>query len=126
MGDLRGEKQRRVMQVTPERVAAVYDCLRHFPPFCSWKLPPADEIELHISLQEDAFAVYHRKGAQHGITVSMTLVKNWQTLVESVAHEMIHLHQARAGTETRAEHNREWHRLAKTVCDSFVWKREGF
>lgn len=114
------------MHVTPDRVAAVYDCLRHFPPFCNWKLPSSEDIELHVSLQEDAFAVYHRSGEQHGITISMTLVKNWQTLVESVAHEMVHLHQARAGTETRAEHNREWRRLAKTVCDSFGWNKDNF
>jgi predicted SprT family Zn-dependent metalloprotease len=56
----------------------------------------------------------------------MMLVKDWQTLVETVAHEMIHLHQARAGTETRAEHNREWHRLADTVCKRFGWQRDKF
>ena len=112
--------------ITPEQVAAVYECLRAFPPFSKWKLPPADEVELHIGLQEDAFAHYHRDDGRHAMTISMLLVKDWQTLVETVAHEMIHLHQARAGTETRAEHNREWHRLADTVCKRFGWQRDKF
>ncbi len=114
------------MSPTPEQVAAVYDCLRAFPPFAGWRLPPSDEIEIHIGVQEDAYAIYHRTGDQHGITVSMLLVTDWSTLVETVAHEMVHLHQARAGTETRAEHNREWRRLAAKVCASFGWNVERF
>lgn len=114
------------LAITPQQVAAVYDCLREFPPISTWRLPSSDEIEINIGVQQDAFAHYHRRGDQHGITVSMLLVDDWQTLSETVAHEMIHLHQARAGTETRAEHNREWHRLAAKVCEAFGWQLKGF
>jgi len=114
------------LDITPAQVAAVYDCLREFPPFSKWRLPPSDEIEMHIGVQQDAYAHYHRQGSQHGIEVSMLLVTDWDTLVETVAHEMVHLHQARAGTETRAEHNREWHRLAAIVCRRFGWAKDQF
>lgn len=114
------------LHVTPQRVAAVYDCLREFPPFCRWNLPVSDEVEFHVGTQKDAFAIYHRLGDQHALTISMRLVRDWPTLVETTAHEMIHLYQARAGTETRVEHNREWHRLAAQVCDAFGWRKETF
>jgi len=114
------------LQITPERIAAIYDCLRAFPPFCRWRLPPSDEIEIRIGVQQDAFAHYHRERGEHAFEVSMLLVRDFDTLVQTVAHEMIHLHQARAGTETKAEHNREWHRLAAIVCRRFGWTTEGF
>lgn len=114
------------MHLTPERVAAVYDCLRAFRPFSRWNLPESDEIEFRVGVQEDAFAHYWRENGQHAFEVSMLLVKDWQMLVETVAHEMIHLHQALRKTETKAEHNREWHRFADQVCAAFKFDRDKF
>ena len=52
------------------------------------------------------------------------MATDWQTLVETMAHEMIHLHQCRAGRAV--DHDAEWQRLATRVCREFGWKREGF
>lgn len=111
------------MHLTPARLAAVYDCLRAFPPFESWRLPESDEVEFSVGVRVEEFGWYAMRNGQHTIEVSGVLVNDWQTLVETVAHEMVHLHQARSGP---VDHDCEWRRLAGRVCRTFGWKLEGF
>lgn len=111
------------MHLTPARLAAVYDCLREFPPFSSWKVPDSDAVEFRVSMRVDRFGLYELRDDQHTIEISAMLVIDWQTLVETMAHEMVHLHQGRTGP---VDHNAEWHRMATRVCRAFGFKREGF
>jgi hypothetical protein len=112
------------MQLTPSKLAAVYDCLRAFPPFRGWKLPESDEVAFGISLSPDTYGTYDLCRGQPRIEISVLMVSDFQSLVETMAHEMIHLHQCRAGRAV--DHDAEWQRLATRVCREFGWKREGF
>ena len=111
------------MHLTPARLAAVYDCLRAFPPFQGWRLPEADAVEFRVSLRVDEFGRYELRGEQHCIEISGVLTIDWQSLVETMAHEMVHLHQARSGP---VDHDAQWQRMATSVCRAFGWRREGF
>jgi len=113
------------LPITPERCAAIYDALRAFPPYSGWALPESDAIEFHVSKRTDIYGQYHY-GADHAITVSSSLVGHWGTLTETIAHEMIHLHQSIRNTQGRAEHNREWTRLARQVCRMFGFDERRF
>lgn len=62
----------------------------------------------------------------HCLDISVKRNGHWNTLGVTMAHEMIHLHQARAKTETRGEHNAEFHRIAKLVCRRFGWDEKQF
>lgn len=111
------------MHLTPARLAAVYECLRAFPPFAGWRLPDADDVEFRVSVRVDEFGRYELRGEQHCIEVSAMLTTDWQSLVETMAHEMVHLHQGRSGP---VDHDAQWQRMATRVCRSFGFKREGF
>jgi len=104
--------------ITPESIAALYDALRQFPPFKAWNLPESDAIEFHVIRTRKVYGTYHY-GDDHAITVSESVVGFWDTLTQTVAHEMIHLHQSIRGTQSKAEHNTEFRRLAVQVCDAF-------
>lgn len=43
-----------------------------------------------------------------------------------MAHEMIHLHQHLRKTETRAQHNAEFKRLAAQVCAQHIFDPKSF
>lgn len=114
------------LAVTPEHVAAVYDCLRAFEPFRSMRLPAADEVEFHVRQRRDIHAEYVFVGDAHSITVSSKLIGSFDELCKVVAHEMIHLAQFETGCYTRAEHNSAFVQAARRVCSKMVWDTNAF
>jgi hypothetical protein len=106
-----------VIQITPERLAAVYTMLRTWPPFHRWNLPPAELVRFKVSRTSAWQALWWIDGDTHNIAISERKHSTLQSLIASMAHEIIHVRQRVAGTETRSEHNAEFRRLAKRVCD---------
>lgn len=111
--------------LTPERVGAVYDCLRFFVPFTRMKLPPADEIAFHITRHNDRQAHYtclKRAREGHEIAVSDFWQWTFSNLQKVVAHEMIHLYQSLRETDSPiTQHNAEFRVLSERVCKHFNW-----
>lgn len=106
------------LHLTREILAGVYDALRVCQPFRGWKMPPASEIKFEVSrstTEEGHYTRYVRTD-RHFISVSGALIGRYQALVEVMAHEMIHLHQAVVRKETSAQHNADFRRKAKRVC----------
>ena len=119
-----------MLPLTPNMVAAVYECLRQFPPFSSWKLPPAEEVEFRVNNQPNTMGEYTRyaRTVDHIVIVSSLTIGHFATLASVVAHEMVHLKQALDKTEpARAGgHNAEFCRLAKQVCKIHGWDYKAF
>ena len=105
-----------MLPVTPKRLAAVYDMLRVFPPFSKWRLPPGSEVKFHVGRSKKYEALWWIDGDRHHIEITKPKHGHLVTLVASMAHEMLHVQQRLAGTETRAEHNAEFDRLKLRVC----------
>lgn|SRR3990167_2144631 len=97
------------LQLTPERCAAIYECLRAFPPFGTWKLPPSDEVEFRTTRRLDCEAEHQAftDGAQR-IMVSIAKIGQWHRACVAVAHEMVHLSQDLAGTANKYQHNADF------------------
>ena len=104
-----------MIAIKAEHCAAAYDLLRVLPPFNKWKLPPASEVRFRVVRTEHQ-AEWYMVGEKHCIDVSAKKHTHIHSLVMTVAHEMLHVHQRIKGSETKAEHNAEFHRLAKRVC----------
>jgi hypothetical protein len=107
------------MHITPEIVRAAYDYLRTTPPFKRWSLPPADEVEIRIMKHPEARAWCVDNVNPPVISVSETLVGRTQTLIETLAHEMVHIYLNRKGV--KAHHGSDFKRCAASVC-----KQHGF
>src|ERR1700688_4255822 len=90
---------------TPAMVAAIYECLRQFPPFIAWKLPSSEEVEFRVSNHPNTMGEYTRyvRSTEQIIIVSSLMIGHFSTLAIVVSHEMVHLKQAIDKTEpTRA------------------------
>lgn len=108
------------LHLTPEMLRASYEYLRATPPFRRWGLPPADEIEFHVTRHKDKAGECESSGGQEPvIRISSQLIGWTQSLMETMAHEMIHLHLDRRGE--RASHGASFKRTAAQVC-----RRHGF
>jgi len=103
------------MKLTPAILRAAYTFLRATPPFHCRDLPHGKDVEFRVSKGRDRMGA-HFYSDHHIITISSARVCHTTTLIVTMAHEMVHLAQAEDGTETKAEHNAAFRRLAKLVC----------
>ena len=103
------------MKLTPIILEAAYGFLRDTPPFYRWGLPPEAEVTFRLGKVKWERG-YYQWDKGHIIGISGVCVGWTDALVRTIAHEMIHLYQCVRKTDTRAEHNAEFRRLAKIVC----------
>lgn len=115
------------MIVTPHGVAAVWDMLRAMPPFSRWNLPPAEEVEFRTPQRSDVLGEWTKwEGGHHIVTISSKSHGHLLTLIQTVAHEMLHAYQDIKGTSNRAQHNAEFKRLAAQVCRALGFDEKAF
>lgn len=117
-----------MLHVTPEQVAAVYDCLLNFDPWRTLGLPPAEEVEIHVRSRRDCYGEYQYTGKAipHRLLISCHLVGSFDRLADTVGHEMLHLAQELNGTSNSSQHNAEFRRLARIACRRMVWDERAF
>ena len=114
----------------PQHLAAAYDCLRAFPPFTRFHLPPSEGVIFRVTRHNDRQAHYTRDSKaqkNHEIVISELYVGQFNTLMHTMAHEMIHFYQDFAKTATTAsKHNAEFRSIARQVCRQFDWDYKQF
>ena len=102
------------MRITPPILIACYEFLRTVPPFMGWKLPEADEVGFEVA------RFYHfgecdiGKDGNHIIRISENSVSHADTLLRTMAHEMIHVRHGLIGTKTI--HGKEFKKDAAKVA----------
>lgn len=101
------------LMITKSTIIAAYELLRTTPPFLDWKLPDTDGVDFAILRDRTTY------GDCDGETIRVSSGRHGHlsTLLATVAHEMIHLHQMRRKLETpKTEHNADFRRRAARVC----------
>lgn len=116
------------MKPTLTMAKSAYSLLSNLAPFRRWKLPSVSEVEFHIS--DIAHYGEHEYVGCHIIRISKHL-KSINDVMETMAHEMIHITQQSARGVDRRDilgdgHGAEFRRRAKAVCDKLGFKRSEF
>jgi hypothetical protein len=124
------EKARGKLHLTPDSLENAYEYLRTTLPFRRMNLPHADNLFFRVMGARDRFG--HFRGRIRNtpelneIGVSIRVVHSTDLLMATMAHEMIHLFQHEKGSDSRADHNAEFKRLAERVCRIHGFDRESF
>lgn len=117
------------MNVTRSTIADVYALLRNLTPQFK-RLPAPAEIEFHVTRHQDRYGDYSQwqgtRGDRHIIRISAEKHAHLLTVMQTVAHEMVHLAQSIDGSETKAVHNADFRRRARAVCKLFGWDEKAF
>lgn len=94
-----------------------YDYLCSTPPFSKWNLPLSEEVRF-VVVKDPNTAGWHKMDCdKHIIGISSGSIGRTQSLMEVMAHEMIHAHQRETSMETKgAKHNAAFMKLAARVC----------
>src|SRR5258708_4048479 len=118
------------LPLTPETLAAAYDYLRTTPPYCRWKLPPAQVVKFTVGKFRQDYGAYQWDGKQQNITMSANAIGQTATLMRYTGHEMIHLHLEEQGLESRTggkdTHNAVFRKLAAQACRYHGWDPKAF
>ena len=114
------------LPLTPARIAAVYDCLREFPPFAGWRMPRTADVEFGVTQHHDQHADADVVQDWKRVRVSENRNGHFSTIAASVAHEMVHLALHAAGLPNWETHGDEFHRRAQRVCRLFGWDEKVF
>jgi len=112
------------MKLTPAQVQLAYDFLRSHPPFNKWRLPESQGVILKVMNSDMCFGDYEPD--PHTIRVSKTHCEHFMHVMETVAHEMVHLAAEKMGHHNHAEHDETFKTLAKEVCGLWGWKEATF
>lgn len=106
-----------MLHLTPDMLDATYELLRLTPPFKSWRLPPADELEFRATNMKGQDQAYcHHDGTRHVIAIATNRHRTLASLTATMGHEMVHLHLDLAYPRDRAHHGRRFQRCADMVC----------
>ena len=113
-----------MIRLTHETLAACYDFLNLTPPFASWGLPDSDDVLFKVGKFRTHFAHYQWDGRRHTITVSTNAVGHTHTLIEKMAHEMVHLRLEMLGLDDRG--TKDTHSVAFRRLAAIVTREHGF
>ena len=102
--------------LTTEMLAHAYDYLACQPPFDRWNLQPSEDIQFFVIKRRDRVAHYQLLKGKHSIAMSSKFVGRHETLLSSMAHEMIHLHMAQTCWNRRNPHDATFHAYADAIC----------
>jgi hypothetical protein len=112
------------LALTPAMLESAYEFLRTTPPFRRWKLPCGEQISFRVSGDKMRAAFCDTEGDEHTIGVSAHHCGWTNTLLISVAHEMVHVYLHRKNV--RADHGREFRYCAALVCQHHGFDPKAF
>lgn len=112
------------ISLTPAMCEQSYELLRTMPPFRSWRLPHADDVKFIVSRTKKVFAYHNCEANEHCIEVSQRKHGQMGTLLATMAHEMIHIHQH--NKKHRDAHGASFNRYADQICRIHGFDRTNF
>lgn len=105
---------RMTLPLNREVLAAAWDFLTETEPFAKLNLPHSEEITFRVIRTKAHYADCGMEGGKPVVRVSEGKNGHVATLLATLSHEAIHVHQFRVGDS--ANHNALFHKLAKKVC----------
>ena len=86
-------------------------------PFNTWNLPNTALINFVVTNEEDAYGTYVYDDDIHIITISKAKCSHFETILKTLAHEMIHM--KRYKTKAWDQHDAVFRRYAKSIANEF-------
>lgn len=117
------------MRHDPKHLGVMYDMLRQLPPFDKWGLPGSEWIVFELPKRKDVLGEFIESsdGAKpHRIKVSAVSHDHVFNVLQTLAHEMLHLVQAIQKTNNTAQHNADFRKRARAVCKEYGWDYKFF
>jgi hypothetical protein len=123
------------LKLTPDVLAAAYEYLRATLPFSRWGLPHGEDAA-RVRFRVTSAKVYQGQHQLcvnsidgqlcHDVRISSRWVKDTNGLLETMAHEMVHMRLDRIRRAGRAHHGPRFQKTADLVCRRHGFRRDVF
>ena len=108
------------MNLTPDIVKAAYEFLTETPPFDKWNLPAAEDVKFVVTRSRITCGSFSTSTST--IEISSSLHSHTYSLLETLAHELVHMHMRQTAMDRGvSDHGTAFRKLAEQVC-----KQHGF
>lgn len=97
----------------PQYIKTLYQSFRLLPPFDSYNLPPASKIKFKIIESKEAYGYFDCEPLVIEIS---TLCTSFELVMETLLHEMVHLHLYLDGKTHYERHDKTFKKIAAKVC----------
>jgi hypothetical protein len=104
------------LRITPELCASTYDLLHITRPFIAWNLPDSEDILFKVDRRVDRRGAHQFWDNKHTIWMSAKCNARLNALIETMAHEMVHVFEAHTGIKGYGEHGKAFQKLSEQVC----------
>jgi len=111
------------LPVTPAVMEGAYEYLRTWPPFKC--LPEASEVGFSVIRSKLVYGNYMQLD-DHEICLSSSMNGLSETLLKTMAHEMVHQMLRLRGDPKFWQHGANFKSLAKRVCKCAGWDTKAF
>lgn len=111
------------LKLHPDKhLPAAYAYFRATEPFAKMGLPEADEVRFVVGRDNNLKGWFRVINGQPEITISSSCVGSTNTLMQTMSHEMAHLHQWL--NKRPQTHNANFKKLALRICKAhgFVYQ----
>ena len=113
------------LKLTPEVLASCYDMVvAASKTLQSWNLPASEDIKFKVTKHKDRFGHHTVVKGVHHIAISSVYAGRFETLIATMAHEIVHAHQNMVGLP-RAD-NKYFDTCADILCKELALDRTIF
>ena len=113
------------LQLTPESLAACYNYLLQFDPFVQWNLPDSEDIVFRVVKSRKIWGQVKHTSPPI-VEISSAHIGRHESLLATMSHEIIHLHQNATEILGRNAHDAAFCKFADAVCKVHNFDRKQF
>jgi hypothetical protein len=122
------------LPLTTDRLRLAYELLAECPPFDKWNLPHGEDVRFRVSRKMREYGqhrctISNAGRYTHHIEISSMNVTTMETLLRTMAHEMIHVHEQANEVCTPHQstlHTEAFRCFALEVCKSLGFNPDSF
>lgn len=103
------------LPLTPDLLRAAYNFLNESPPFSRWNLPDGEDVNFRVVRDRTRYAYHQLDDDKHSISFSSLIVGHNSTLIRTMAHEMVHVHERRSDCNATG-HSNAFNKWGAQVC----------
>lgn len=108
--------------ITDQSIKAIYIMLRKLPPFNKWNLPTASKIKFKANHELPFLGEMHVK--PYKMVIGSKHQEHFETIITTVAHEMIHLALYLEGVPSYNKHLRKFKEKSHEVGTLYGFDRK--
>ena len=105
------------MKLNPINLREIYEMLHTCEPFSKWNLPLADEVKFEVIVDDQVMGTYLYDDGEyaHTIQISAARCSHLDTVIRTMAHEMIHASRHDTVTDAWLKHDATFRRRAHLI-----------